>query len=235
MKHNAWRIYFILCIIILIYPSLGEDNAISYYLSQGNQEYFRGNYSGAIFWYDKAIESGYHPNSPIISTTEVSVPYGYGMRYNEKSNFNNTFYVSAEPIGIAPSEQDFILNFDITNPNNMEMRIKDIYINVVDYCQIENVTIAPYAAAGHTRQYFCNIEPEIRSYRCLKNNNSYDYIKLSSKELENFGIHVKSNTTGIYRLQISLDYSYGSNIGRIISNVPEPIGFFDPSTARPIR
>jgi hypothetical protein len=96
-------------------PAFGEDNAVSYYTTKGNDACQVGNYSGAIIWYDMAIKSGYQPNSPIFSSIESTLSRRFSINSVEENNSSNSYH-------------DDILYFQITNPNSMQMKIDNIYI-----------------------------------------------------------------------------------------------------------
>lgn len=148
---------FFYCILIFIFyiaSAIGEDNTISYYITKGNDAILIGDYSGAIKWYDLAIEAGYQPNAPIFGEIEVNIPYGYFMRAAEKDNNTNIYTVYAEPIGKAPSEQDITFFFQITNPNSMQMKIDDFFIDVIKYYDISIPKIMPVSASDIPENIF---------------------------------------------------------------------------------
>ncbi len=148
-----------------------ESNAVSYWIEQGNNQFNQGNYAGAINCYNNAIKLGNQTNAPIFN--EMVTQCGYRMDAIDKNNHTQVFSkICAEPTRIAktqsnPDSEDFTFSFDATNPNSMHMRISNLYVDVIKYNPIANPKIIKNFGKGYTRGYFCNIEPEIRSYKCV--------------------------------------------------------------------
>jgi len=163
-----------------------------------------------------------------VSQLDVSIPYGYIMK---ACAANRIFEVYAQPTSAMqgiPNEhaQDIILEFDVTNPNYLEARIVDIYIEVIEYHHVEILGIAPIWAGGHMRKFFCNIGPELKVYKAKPLTTEFDYIKLLHGEIEYFGIHVNTITPGVYKLKVSFDYSIGGVVKHQDVGITPEIGFF---------
>lgn len=211
-----------------------EINAVSYWIEQGNDRFNQGNYTGAIYCYNKAIELGNQTNAPIF--TRIVAQCGYRMDAFDKNNSTQVYsQICAEPTRSIkdqqkPESEDVALCFDVSNPNNMHMRIGNIYTNVFKYNSIKNPKIIENFAKGHNRGYSCNIKPMIGSYKCILTSNDYDFIDLAPNELEHIVINAGSDTPGAYELGIILEYAIGSETNKIaVGDVPGRIGIFDRS------
>jgi hypothetical protein len=163
-----------------------------------------------------------------VSQLHVDFPYGYVM---EACTPNRIFEVYAQPTSVVqgiPNEhaQDVIIKFDVTNPNYLESRIVNIYIEVIEYYQVDILKITPLLGVGHMRNFFCNIDPELKVYVANPLTTEFDYIKLSSGEIEYFGIHVNTITPGVYKLKASFDYSIGGVVKHQDVGITSEIGFF---------
>lgn len=170
--------------------------------------------------------------SPIFSPIEVDIPYGFIVRATHKNQKDREFFVNAQSTseveGVPSSKaQDICLIFDMTNPQQMEMRMQDIYVEVLDYHEVDILEVSPTLSAGKTRKYFCNIKPNLGIYPCVQLSNEFDYIKLSYGELEHFGISVNTITEGIYKLRVKMTFSVAGEVqGVIVGDVQEEVGFF---------
>lgn len=229
------------CILFLVIPvafAVGtESNALSYWNERGNNLFNQGNTTGAIDCYNKAIELGNQTNAPIFN--EIVIQSGYRMDALDRNNSTQVYLkICAEPTSFIkgtqnPDSEDISLCFDVSNPNNMHMRIGNIYTNVLKYSSIKNPKIIENFGVKKTRGYFCNIEPEIGSYKCIQTLNDDEFIDLAPGELEHFAINVRTDTPGIYEMRISLNYAIGSETNSItVGDVPGMIGFFDKETAQ---
>jgi hypothetical protein len=166
---------------------------------------------------------------PIFSPVGIECPDGYQMkvRLKNKESFINTQPISLERGKPNPDSHDLIINFDITNPNQSDMRIKDIYIEVLEYKSINYSENYHIKSPGVTRKYFCDIQPEKKQYRCVNLNKDTDYIKLACNELENFGININTVYPGIYKIRVLVEYSVADrNMIVIVKNSENEIGFF---------
>jgi len=233
---NKAILWIVSCSTILVLLSSGiESNAVSYWIGQGNILFDQGNYSGAIYAYNKAIGLGNQTNAPIF--TGIVDQCGYRMDAVDKENKEQVFSkICAEPTGIDYDRQDFkpenlTLSFDVSNPNSMHMRIASIYVNVNKYNSIINPEIIQNFAKGYDRGYFCIIKPLVGPYKCVLTED-YDFIDLAPDELEHIVISIGTNTPGTYVLGISLEYAIGSETNKIaVGEVPVKVGFFDRSFA----
>lgn len=169
---------------------------------------------------------------PLFSKIEVGIPYGYFMEAIDSRDGNKKFEVYAQPTskveGVPnPHSQDIVLSFDITNPNDLEMRIAKIYVEVLEYYSVQILQTHPVASAGETRKYFCNIKNLPASYECRQISNKYDFVKLSRGELEHFGINVNTKIRGIYKLGVSIEYSLAADTKKIVvGDLRKEVGFF---------
>lgn len=225
-----WSVSFSIMLIALAAGT--ESNAVSYWIEQGNNLFNQGNYPGAVNCYNKAIGLGNQTNAPIF--TEIVTQCGYHMDAIDKNNRTHEFSkICAEPTSafkcqLNSGSENLTLGFDVSNPNSMHMRIGNIYLNVTKYDSIVNPKIIQNFAKGYNRGYFCSIQPEVGSYKCVLTAKDYDFIDLAPNELEHIVINVGTDTPGVYELRISLDYAIGSKANRIIlGEVPGMIGFFD--------
>lgn len=217
--------YFSMLFMCLVSLSLGSDNSVSYYISKGNDAFQVENYSEALRWYDSAIHAGYQPNAPVISRIRALSSCYYTMDAVVENNGTKISNVIANPItgGIS-------IYFQITNPNSMEMKIDDVYINLLKYYPIENATIGDQLClvTSPTRGYSCSINTKEGLYKCEKLFPEDVFIKLPQYELEYYRINLYARSPGIYLLGVCLDYSIGSETNRIfINDISEKIGFFD--------
>jgi hypothetical protein len=232
---NLWCALFL---VMLVTISEGtESNAVSYWNERGNNLFDQGNITGAINCYNKAIELGNQTNAPIFN--DIVVQCGYRMDALDKNNNTQVFSkICAEPISTVKDQpntdsEDLTLSFDVSNPNNMHMRIDKIYIDLIEYNFINNLKIIENFGVKKARGYFCTIEPETGSNNCIKTLNNDEFIDLAPGELEHIIINVNTDTPGIYKMRIGLDYAIGSETNSIIGgNVPGVIGFFDKKIAQ---
>jgi len=225
----------VVCIlfIMLVHLSLGtENNAVSYWNERGNILFDQGNVSGAIYCYNRAINLGDLTNAPIFG--EIVVQSVYRMDALDNNNSTQVFSkICSEPTSsiLNPEDSDsecVSLCFDVSNPNNMHMRIDSIYINVTSYNCLKNPKIIKNFGIKKTIGYICNIGPEMASYRCIPTLSNGEFIDLAPGELEHIELSVRTDVPGIYEIEISMNYAIGSETGTIIvGDMPKLIGFFD--------
>ena len=98
------------------------------------------------------------------------------------------------------------LVFDITNPNEMDMRIIEIYVDVIRFIPIDIVGVWEGDKGGGMmfREYGCDIESDIRRYRCFQISEGFDYIRLSPGEMESFRVYVVAEQEGSYQIRLSM-------------------------------
>lgn len=229
---NMMILYFSMLFIWLGSLSLGDDNSVSYYLSKGNDAFQVENYSEALKWYDLAIRAGYQPNAPIINRITANSPCYYHIHATEQNNDSNIFDVNGNPI-----DNGFSLYFQITNPNTMELKIDEVYVNLLKYFPIENVTLGDSvcSVSALTRGYSCDINTKEGLYICKKAFPEDSFIKIPHNELEWYKIDLNARSPGIYFLGICLNYSIGSEANEIfINDTYQKIGFFDMNSTREV-
>jgi hypothetical protein len=230
---NLWCALFSVMLPMLATGS--EINAVSYWNRECNTLYDQGNYTGASDCWKKAIELGNQTNAPIF--TEITTQCSYRMYALDKNNSTQKKYLNicAGPISIVkgqstPDSEGITLSFDVTNPDSMDMRIGNIYVNVIEYSSIVNPNIIHKFSVRKTIGNLCNIEPSIDSYKCKTLLNDTEYIYLAPTTSEHFAINVNTDMPGIYQLRIDLDYAIGRETKRcVVGDVPEIIGFFNKS------
>ena len=84
------------------------------------------------------------------------------------------------------------------------------------------------------REFGCEIESSIGRYYCHQISEDFDYIRLSSGEMEAFRINVNPVREGIYRLRLGMEYSIGGKIKTFeADNNILDIGVFDPVFHKP--
>lgn len=233
MLKNWVNLSCALFLVMLVALAVGtESNALSYWNDQGNDLFNQGDITGAINCYDKAIKLGNQTNAPIFN--EIAIQCEYRMDALDKNNNTHVFSkICAEPTSSVKGQpnldsEGLTLSFDVSNPNSMHMRIGNIYINIIKYNSTGNSKIIENFGVKKTRGFFCSIEPEIGSYKCIQTLNDDEFIDLAPGELEHFAINANTDTPGVYQMEISLDYAIGSETNSIIvGDMPEMIGFFD--------
>jgi hypothetical protein len=237
MLKNVANLWYVLFLAMSVALAAGtESNAVSYWNEMGNNLFNQGNITGAIYCYNKAINLGNQTNAPIFN--KISTQCGYCMDALDKNNSAQVYSkICAEPISSIKGQQNpdseyFSLSFDVSNPNSMHMRIGDIFINVIKYNSIKRSKVIENFGVKKTRGYFCNIEPGIGSYKCTQTLNNDEFIDIAPGELEHFTVNANTDTPGIYKMSIGLDYAIGSETNSVIvGDVPEMIGFFDNEAA----
>ncbi|SRR6266404_1621694 len=142
------------------------------------------------------------------------------------SNTNpaRSFSVRAHPLDEPPIK----LQFDVTNPNKLDLKIDRFFIDVIDFANVEINKVWIWLGAGMPiRKFECTIMPEIGRYECVKISEGFEYIRLSNGEMESFGIEIRTGTEGLYRLRLSMEYSIGEVSQQIeLDDKVEEIGFF---------
>jgi hypothetical protein len=228
---NLWCVLSLVLIIAI--ASGTENNARTYWNTQGNELIKQGNYTRAAYCYNKSIELGNQTHAPIFG--EISVLCGEYRMYTHDNNSSShvSSKICAEPISVRGQSDvnsgGLVLRFDISNPNDMDMRIGNIYVDVIKYNPIVSSDIIKLFGTKRIVGCFCNIEPAIGSYKCIQASIGNDeFIDLAPKELEHFATNVYTDTPGIYQMRVELDYAIGWENNRIIvGNVPGTVGFFD--------
>jgi hypothetical protein len=234
MKNCAY-LWCVLFLVMLFSLASGIGiNAVGYWNELGNNLFNQGDTKGAIYCYDKAIELGNQTNAPIF--TKIATQCRYTMDAINKNNRTQIFSrICAEPINSATGQPNsdygaITLSFDVSNPNSMHMRICNICIEVINYISTMNLKIIENFGVKKTRGYSCNIKPDMDYHKCIPTTGNDEFIDLAPGELEHFAINASSDTSGAYKIRISLDYAIGSETKNItVGDVPGMIGFFNKS------
>jgi hypothetical protein len=127
------------------------------------------------------------------------------------------------------------LTFDVTNPNNLDMRLIRFFVDVVEFIDVNILRVNAGAVGGGAiiHNFICEIGSVTARYKCIQVSNDFDYIRLSSGEMETFRIDVMAPREGVYRLMVALEYSIAGKSKTIeVDNDIQEIGFFDPTYHR---
>lgn len=195
--------FFALVVLAIIPATSSEENTISYWTNEGNKYYINNETRKAEECYDYAIflDSIKQPNAPAIG----EINFGSIVYY-----WNNSTKIIIGPI---------TFDFDLINPNNLDMRINNIYIenSYFEGERPENATIISLLTMGPKKNinYCCDLIPINGTHKCEPLERDFDYIKISSKELEHFVIGINSSTPGIYMVNLIVEYSFASETKRI--------------------
>lgn len=233
MRYTNVIFYFLLLVSLVLVSTPAGANAHKYIKEICDYCSEHSSYATADECYDYALT--YPFDGPIISRIWVIPQYGYFIYANEENNNLNRFTrILSEPIskseGVPSGEfRDISFIFSITNPNDMQMKIEDIYVEVLEYYPIKDVNFEPILMGGEYLDYFCNIKPELGLYKSIPLFNDVDYIKLDPGELESFNISVNTIHQGVYRLGICVEYTIGGRTELIdVRNpIPDCISFVD--------
>jgi hypothetical protein len=222
----------LLIIMVLVSVSSSQD-AQSYIKGKCDHCSELGIYSTADECYAYALT--YPQDGPVFSRIWVIPQYGYFLYANEEYNNSKIFErILSEPLSESenvpsPELKDILFRFSITNPNDMQMKIEEIYIEVLEYYPIENVRFAPISIGGDILEYFCNIKSSCGLYKCMPLFKDPDYVKLNHGELESFNISINTVHPGVYRLGICVEYTIGGMSRKIdVRNpIPDCVSFID--------
>jgi hypothetical protein len=111
-----------------------------------------------------------------------------------------------------------------------------LYVDVIKFIDADIVDVRWGDLGGgmRVREFSCEIEPRVGNYECLQASDDFDYIRLSSGEMEAFRININAIAEGIYRLRMGMEYSIGGQTKRIEAEggIVE-IGIFDPVFHKP--
>jgi tetratricopeptide (TPR) repeat protein len=225
MKSQAILCSALFFVMLSVLAAGTEGNVASYWIEQGNTQFNQGDSKEAINCYNKAIELGDQANAPTFSA--ITTQCGYRMDAVDKNNPTQVFSkIYAEPT----STEGLTLIFDVSNPNSVHMGISNISVEVIKYTPIINCKIIQNFGQTYSQGYFCNIEPERRSYECDLTSKDYDHIDLAPNKSVHVAININTDRPGAYGLRIRLGYIIDRETkGIIVGDVPETIGFFDNS------
>jgi hypothetical protein len=197
-----------------------EFNAKTYWSTKCNQMVADGD-SGNHVCFKKLREIGDQIHAPIVSDN-ISVKCAYKMIAKDTNR----------EIPAAPkSKGQIILNFQVTNHNEEDMKISNIYVKVIGYNLTNYSNIIKERGIIKSIGYSCKIDPDTKRgpIRCIPSfNENNEYLKIISKKMEDINIVINADIPGVYQLQISLDYAYGNeNNTIIVGDLSERIGFFN--------
>jgi len=133
-------------------------------------------------------------------------------------------------VGAFPVDAAYI-TFDMTNPNDYDLRILRLYIDVLKFVDVEvlGVWAGDYGGAMTYREYACDVEPRIGRYDCVLMSKNFDYLKLSHGEMEAFRVLIKALSQGIYRLRLGVEYSVAGETRRIeVDSDVKEFAIYDP-------
>jgi len=168
----------------------------------------------------------------IVGHVDVGIPYGYFMKATDQRNPGRVLHAYAEPRSRKPGTpnphgQDVVLSFDLTSRSELQLRIRRLFVEVLEYVPVAHVETSPVMSAGETRRYFCNLEPSLGTYDAIQLDKSYDFLKLSAGELEHFEISVNTAVPGVFRVRVGAEYVVGGEGKSSTSaEVDRMIGFF---------
>jgi len=191
--------------------------------------------------YDKIEEMRQTPQSEMrVAVPQYRLPvFGqvlrqtrYGMNAIDR-NTGQEYGVPAYPLLYKAS-----FAFDVTNPNPLDMRILRFYVDVTKFIDADIVDVwwGDMGGGMRVREFGCEIEPKVGSYECVQISDGFDYIKLSSGEMEAFCINVNAIAEGVYWLRLGMEYSIGGQTKKIeMDNEIVEIGIFDPVFHKPVH
>lgn len=133
-------------------------------------------------------------------------------------------------VSAFPLTYRFHITFDVINPNRLDLRISRLYVDVLKFIDVDIIGVWEGALGGGMmmREYGCEIEPEIGRYDCHQISEGYDYIRLSSGEMEAFRINVEAVKEGIYELRLGMEYSIGGETKTLEADADVlEVGVFD--------
>lgn len=125
----------------------------------------------------------------------------------------------------------FHLTFDVTNPNQFDMRIIRFYLDVLKFIDTAIIGVWENGLGGGmpVREFGCEIEPCVGRYDCFQVSEGFDYVRLSSGEMEAFLVTVGVVKEGIYYLRLGMEYSIGGETRKIeVDDDVLEVGIFDP-------
>ena len=102
----------------------------------------------------------------VVGYVEVGIPYGYFMKAIDRRDTGRILHACAEPRSSHrgkpnPHGQDVVLSFDLTSRSELQLRIRRVFVEVLEYVPVAEVETVPVMSAGETRRYFCNLEPTV--------------------------------------------------------------------------
>lgn len=143
------------------------------------------------------------------------------------------FEVRAIPYNVTPR-----LHFDLTNMSRLDVRLVDVFVEVVEYREIDIQDLWMWTGMMRpVRKYTCVVEPREGRYRCQPLEAHPDeYLVLAAGELELFVVDlVLERTEALYTIAIVAECSTG---GQVFSQRLEPnveFGTYDPEQREPVK
>lgn len=134
---------------------------------------------------------------------------------------------------------DLSPTFEITNPNHLDIRIVRFYVDIIKYISIDILEIreSKRESGGgmRIREFGCEVASSVGTYECSSTSDDFDYLRLSSGEMEVVRINVDFLTEGIYRLRVGFDYSIGGSVKNVeLEDSIQEIAVFDPIFHKPV-
>jgi hypothetical protein len=152
-------------------------------------------------------------------------PASFSMRAVDRTNPRRSFNdIRACPLDTVG------LTFDVTNPNELDMRLVRFFVDVAEFTDvnISRIYTGDLGGGAIIRRFTCEIGSRVARFECVQVSDDFDYIRLSSGEMETFRIDVTAPTEGVYRLRLAIEYSIAGEIGTIEADDDiQEIGFFD--------
>lgn len=111
----------------------------------------------------------------------------------------------SEPIDGA---WDYNIDFSITNPGKLDIRILSVAVSVEKWEPLEDVVAyLPFAGIGTVKRFVCRAGAALGEYKCEWIGQERDaYISLKGGELEAFSIALNSAEEGKYQFAVKLRY-----------------------------
>lgn len=166
---------------------------------------------------------------PILGQILVQ-PASFSMRAVDRMNPQRSFQdIQACPLDTIG------FTFEVTNPNTLDMRLVRLFVSVTEFTDVNicQVYTGDMGGGAIIRMFTCEIGSRVARYECIQASDGFDYIKLSSGEMETFRIDVIAPAEGVYRLMLVIEYSIAGKIGTVeADNDIQEIGFFDQTCHR---
>lgn len=130
------------------------------------------------------------------------------------------------------------LSFNLSNPNRMDLGITALGLRVVAFRSAEFSGLQGDLGVAHAYRHICMLSPGFALYECEPYDRSYDFVKLSSGEMEFFSVDLQAQQAGVYEFEVVVQYSSAGHDGEVIGS-RQRVGFFEhlsrPSAKPPLR
>jgi hypothetical protein len=200
------------------------DQARTYTLSDCEQAYRE-----LQMYLDRGGKTDQRYQQPILGRIWTQ-PASFSMRAIDLTNPQRFFDgITACPLHTVG------LTFDVTNPNKLDMRLVRFFIDVTEFTDISIIRVYTGDLGGGAiiRKFTCEIAPRVGRYACAQVSDGFDYIRLSSGEMETSRVDVTASMEGVYRLTLAIEYSIGGEVRTIAATDDiQEIGFFDETRHR---